>query len=62
MAKKKAFLLRVSPEMWVELNRWAKDELRSVNAQIEFVLRAALRAQGRHRSDDSEDSEETDTT
>jgi hypothetical protein len=41
--KKKAVLLRISPELWERLNRWAADELRSVNAQIEFVLREALR-------------------
>ncbi len=41
MAAKKSFLLRVPPDLWEELNRWAKDELRSVNGQIEFVLRQA---------------------
>lgn len=43
MAEKKAILLRISPELWEHLNRWAKDELRSVNAQIEYVLREAVR-------------------
>jgi hypothetical protein len=43
MADKKAILLRISPELWESLNRWARDELRSVNAQIEFVLREAVR-------------------
>ena len=41
--KKKAVLLRISPELWESLNRWAKDELRSLNAQIEYVLREAVR-------------------
>ena len=41
MATKKSFLLRVPPELWDELDRWAKDELRSVNGQIEFLLRQA---------------------
>ena len=40
----KKFLLRISPELWDELERWAKDEFRSVNGQIEHVLRdAAMR-------------------
>ena len=43
MAKKKAFLLRMSPELWEELSRWAADELRSVNGHIEYVLRKAVR-------------------
>ena len=43
MAEKKAFLLRVDPALWRELERWAADELRSVNGQVEFVLRDALR-------------------
>jgi hypothetical protein len=40
-AERKAFLLRLSPELWKELERWAADDLRSVNAQIEFLLRQA---------------------
>ena len=43
MAQRKPFLLRLPPDLLDELNRWAKDELRSVNAQIEYVLREALR-------------------
>ncbi len=41
--KKKAILLRISPELWESLNGWARDELRSLNAQIEFILREAVR-------------------
>jgi hypothetical protein len=41
--KKKALLLRIAPDLWEALNRWAKHELRSVNAQIEYVLREAVR-------------------
>jgi hypothetical protein len=41
-ADRKAFLLRVSPELWKELERWAADDLRSINAQIEFLLRQAV--------------------
>lgn len=47
MSKKKAYALRVSPEILDEVQRWADDELRSVNAQIEYVLRQALRNAGR---------------
>jgi len=42
MADKKAFLLRIDPAVWVELERLAQAELRSVNSQIEFLLRDAL--------------------
>jgi len=45
---RKSFLLRIGAELWDELNRWAHDELRSVNGQIEFVLREAVgRRKGR---------------
>ncbi len=40
---RKAFLLRVDPLLWKEMEHWAADELRSVNGQIEFVLRDAVR-------------------
>jgi len=40
--ERKPFLLRIDPELWVELERWAQDELRSVNGQIEFLLRQAV--------------------
>ncbi len=42
MAERKPFLLRISPELWSQLETWAKDEFRSVNAQIEYVLREAV--------------------
>lgn len=47
MADKKAFLLRVDRALLDALQRWADDELRSVNGQIEFVLRDALAKAGR---------------
>ena len=47
MAERKPFLLRVDPELHEALQRWATDDLRSVNAQIEFLLRRALQAAGR---------------
>ena len=43
-AERKAFLLRIDPKLWAELEAWAQQDLRSVNGQIEFLLReAALR-------------------
>jgi hypothetical protein len=46
MAERKAFLLRLDPKVWVELERLAQADLRSVNAEIEFLLREALRQRG----------------
>jgi len=46
-----SFLLRTDPEVLEALRRWARDELRSVNGQIEYVLRRALREAGRLRAD-----------
>ena len=43
MADKKAILLRIPQDLWEHLNRWARSDLRSVNAQIEFLLREAVR-------------------
>ena len=43
MAARKQYLLRIDPELWAEVERWAADELRSVNAQIEYLLRDAIR-------------------
>lgn len=47
MPKKKAFLLRIDPVLHDAVQRWADDELRSVNSQIEFLLRRALKEAGR---------------
>ncbi len=47
MSKRDAFLMRVDPEVLKAVRRWADDELRSINAQIEFLLRKALRDAGR---------------
>jgi len=40
--ERKPFLLRIPPELWRELEKWAADDLRSVNSQIEFLLRQAV--------------------
>ena len=55
MAKKKAFLLRIEPKVYNQLERWAADELRSVNGQIEFSLRWALQQAGRLEEAGEED-------
>lgn len=47
MAKKKAFPLRINEQVLAAMQRWADDDLRSVNAQIEYVLRDALVKSGR---------------
>ncbi len=47
MAERKPFLIRIDPGVLEALERWAQDELRSVNAQIEFLLRDALLREGR---------------
>ena len=48
MASRKAFLLRIDPALWAELEAWAQDELRSVNGQIEYLLKqAALKRRGK---------------
>ena len=56
MAEKKAYPLRINAEVLDAIQRWADDELRSLNAQIEYVLRDALRKNGRmKKADDNED-------
>jgi len=42
MAERKSFLLRIDPALWAELEAWAQDELRSVNGQVEYLLRQAV--------------------
>lgn len=47
MAARKSFALRIDAKTYDAMQRWAKDDLRSLNAQIEFVLRESLRKAGR---------------
>ena len=47
MPRKKSLPLRINEETWEALRRWSDEELRSVNAQIEYVIREALRKSGR---------------
>jgi len=51
MAAKRSFLLRLPPELWEDVKRWADDELRSVNGQIEYLLREAVRRRRRQKPD-----------
>jgi hypothetical protein len=60
MADRKPFLLRIDPSLWSELEAWAQDELRSVNGQIEYVLKQAVQkrkglGRGEARRDDRTD-------
>lgn len=59
MAQKKSFPLRMDPKLYAVLERWATDEMRSVNAHIEFLLREAARKAGRLKTDDSATEEKT---
>lgn len=47
MGDRKAFLLRLNPAVHAAMERWARDDLRSLNAQVEFALRMALEKAGR---------------
>jgi hypothetical protein len=51
MSDRKAFLLRIDPKLLEAVQRWADDDLRSLNAQIEFLLRRALRDAGRMKEE-----------
>jgi hypothetical protein len=42
MEQRKSFLLRIDQELWTELERWASAELRSINGQVEYLLREAV--------------------
>jgi hypothetical protein len=60
MAEKKKFLLRIDPDLYDALERWASDELRSANAQIEFVLKDAVRRAKREKSPSPTSDEASD--
>lgn len=61
MSEKKAYPLRINAEILGATQRWADDELRSVNAQIEYLLREALRKAGRLPKPRHPSSEENET-
>lgn len=62
MSERKSFLLRLDPSLHAALQRWAADDLRSLNGQIEFLLRRELRQHGRLRADGSDEPPETDAS
>ena len=62
MAAKKSFLLRVDPALWAEVERLAQGELRSVNAQVEFLLRASLSRRGIVPKGVDPDAKDADST
>lgn len=53
-AQRKRLLLRISPELWEELNRWAAQDFRSVNGQIEFLLQRAVNQRRRGQTQEGE--------
>ena len=58
MSKKKSFVLRIQPEVYDAMERWAADEFRSVNGQIEYLMQQALRSAGRIQLQRVENKEE----
>jgi hypothetical protein len=57
VAQRKPFLLRMDQQVHEALERWARDELRSVNGQIEFLLRRALQQAGRLKREEQDGEE-----
>lgn len=60
MSQKKRFLLRLNADVYDLLEKWAADDLRSVNAQIEFLLSEAVRKAGRQRKGEKAERSERD--
>ena len=60
-AEKKAFVLRIHPETLKELERWAQEEFRSVNGQIEYLLSDALRKRKKTKADSADDTPSAET-
>ena len=60
MAERKSFLLRIDGNVLDALRKWADDDLRSLNGQIEFVLRRALKAAGREAPPGQRDDDRSD--
>lgn len=55
MSKKKPFVLRLSPEMMAAVEKWAADEFRSTNGQLEWIINKALKDNGRYPKKKQED-------
>ncbi|MGB4205344.1 MAG: Arc family DNA-binding protein [Bacteroidales bacterium] len=58
MDKKKPFVLRLNPEMMKRLEKWASDEFRSINGQIEWILHQALKESGRLKKTEKDEQNE----
>jgi len=58
MAERKQFLLRIDKKIYNAIEKWSSDELRSVNGQIEFLLKQALMKSGRLKEESEENKEE----
>jgi hypothetical protein len=59
MAEKKKFLLRIDSELYAALEKWAADDLRSINAQIEYLLSDVVKKSGRKKNNSHPDSSKT---
>ena len=57
MARRKQYPLRIDPKIWVAVERWAEDDMRSANAQVEWILRDALKRAGRLKDGEGEQGE-----
>ena len=60
MSKKKAFALRINEEMFKAIEKWASDEFRSTNGQIEYLLTQSLKKANRHPKQSNNDTPESD--
>lgn len=59
MAERKNFVLRIDPALWAEIEKWAQEEFRSVNGQIEYLLKQAVVTRRRRMKDQSEEPDGT---
>jgi hypothetical protein len=59
MSEKKKFLLRIDADTFASLEKWAADDLRSVNAQIEFLLTDAVRKAGRRKTEQQQEADDS---
>ena len=55
---KKQLLLRLSPTLWEEISRWAEDDFRSINGQIEYLLTEAVKKRRKVKIEETEDANE----
>lgn len=60
MSKKKSFVLRIDPEKLEALEKWAADEFRSINGQLEWIINQALKKSGRIKKRTEESSSESE--